>query len=382
MKAFNLKVLIFFFVLVNCFVFTTKAQRLKVVVYKGSDRFMNNDNGYKYHYIEFQSKVKNKYGIKGIDMSEIRVTDSDGILYLDSSDNESSDKAIYKVYFQYINGNTQIEANSLTCKAMDVTQYENRFVVKEWSLDVPASSTFLDGSVDLPRGTYELYFFTENNENIAVSYKFTITDINYVKGEHSLEQMRTEALPTELDYQGALEYFTSSLNNFPDNKNALFHIAKINYNINKYKEALENLNQFILLDTTNVDAYIYRGKIHTINGEIDNALSDFNRIYEIGGQHKYNQSQFYIGLANFEKNDYESAKINFLSIEGEGAYKQMGKVALAMIYLKLNQLDNETINECSKALTFSRMDENDSGDFFTKKQIDTYKQLLKKIHGH
>ena len=107
----------------------------------------------------------------------------------------------------------------------------------------------------------------------------------------------------------ALTDIDNIIEEYPGHPFAFFARAFIKFFSSDYLSALEDLSSLIELDHSNVDAYLFRGRVHNALGQNIQAIADWRKVFEIDS--RLNISIARIGILKLEEEDYVGAAIEF-----------------------------------------------------------------------
>jgi tetratricopeptide (TPR) repeat protein len=137
------------------------------------------------------------------------------------------------------------------------------------------------------------------------------------------------------DYDQAMEYYNMALNIYPCDYNTLVRRGYLYMNPYVETEASFNdLNQAITIDPDNAQAYMARGSVYYLTGDIETALDDYNYGLELDP----NNQDGYYNLASIygRSGNYEAALESYnMAIEVGDYYDYSALLYRAQIYVAL-----------------------------------------------
>jgi len=121
-------------------------------------------------------------------------------------------------------------------------------------------------------------------------YKHALADLNDAlsisPGAASIFRERGMIFSAMGDIQHAIDDLTSSINLRPDYANSYLYRAKLKLQQGDPSAAEEDLNRCLELNPSCVDAYILRGDTRKSRSALIDAISDYERAYELSGDIK------------------------------------------------------------------------------------------------
>ncbi|MFA6924142.1 MAG: tetratricopeptide repeat protein [Bacteroidales bacterium] len=148
------------------------------------------------------------------------------------------------------------------------------------------------------------------------------------------------------DYDKSYEYYSKCLSIDPNYHEALNMRGVVNFNLNKFNEAIVDYNKAIQLKPNDTASYIGRANSLSKINKFEEAIPDYN--FYIKNKSKESDAYFYRGVAYFSTNRFNEAMSDFnmsLKIDPKNfqAYLKRG-----ILFYKAGKL-NEAINDMNEA---------------------------------
>ncbi|MBR1728130.1 MAG: glucosaminidase domain-containing protein [Selenomonadaceae bacterium] len=107
------------------------------------------------------------------------------------------------------------------------------------------------------------------------------------------------------DYYNAIDDFESAILLAPNSSEAIYNLAITYEKLNKNKEAIETYDRLTEINDEFIQAFYNRGRLKLLNGDYDNAISDFERVLELEPITADAKNE--IAIAHFKQKKYQEA---------------------------------------------------------------------------
>jgi tetratricopeptide (TPR) repeat protein len=124
-------------------------------------------------------------------------------------------------------------------------------------------------------------------KNLDLRIKACTAFINIVRQKDQLSfalNNRATALWDKGDKERALQDFNEAIRLFPANFNASFNRGRLYYSMQRYAEAISDLDEVIKLEPTFARAYISRGHAKNASGNPVGMIEDHAKAMELGAK--------------------------------------------------------------------------------------------------
>ena len=113
------------------------------------------------------------------------------------------------------------------------------------------------------------------------------------------------------DYEDAIVDLNQRIITEPKDRNAYHFIGRCYYSLEEFENAIEYLSEAISLETNDISSYYYRGVCKMYLGDYQEAIIDVNKVVEFD-ENPENIIFRVLGICEFELNNYENASEKFL----------------------------------------------------------------------
>jgi TolA-binding protein len=176
------------------------------------------------------------------------------------------------------------------------------------------------------------YFFKNSLYGLTINNNEAIKLITLLPEEAYFENVSDEAEVYQLissnriltpDSEYELKTFIADQSPNPVVKDAILELGSYYYNAKRYNEAIETYNKIdedLLSDFELSEKCFKKGYCHFVNKEFDYALMELYKVRDERNIFFY-PVNYYTGMAQYFKKDYEAAVTSFQRISGSSAYK-------------------------------------------------------------
>ncbi|QUH19679.1 tetratricopeptide repeat protein [Alkaliphilus sp. B6464] len=176
-----------------------------------------------------------------------------------------------------------------------------------------------------------------------------VEEVNEIMDKISRNFYPSEELVNVLDqYDLGTQEFFNELENWvnknPDDVFAIYYLANIYYDQERYDESEEYMNKILSIDPTFYDGYLFLSALYRERGEFDRGIEYCNKVLE----HNIEDPRAYVGLSRIELKRYEDkAALDFAKKAHEISPQEpyfISNLALVYHYNGMEEERNKTMD--------------------------------------